>query len=105
MATKKTTKTTAARKAPAKAPAAKTETDAERGAKATAKSLIDQVKEDQVDVHLANPSEEEAMRREATSPAAVKKALAEGKKNPIEKWGDPDANPDEIGARRAMGGF
>lgn len=51
--------------------------------------------------HLATPGEEDAQRAAATKPAAVKQALKEGKKDPIAKFGDPDADPVETTARRA----
>jgi hypothetical protein len=70
-------------------------------AKETAKALIDQVDTAEEGTHLANADEETAMRRAAVSPAARKAALDAGKKDPLEKWGDPDATPDQ--ARRALG--
>ena len=51
--------------------------------------------------HLATPAEDEAQRRAATKPAAVKQAVKEGKKDPIAKFGDPDADPVETAVRRA----
>jgi hypothetical protein len=51
--------------------------------------------------HLATPEEEDKAREAATKPAAVKQALSEGKKDPIAKFGDPDADPVEIAVRRA----
>jgi hypothetical protein len=68
--------------------------------KNAAKALVDQVEtatEPQVTISTAE--QEAAMRKEATSPAAVKAALAAGKKNPIEKYGDPDAEPVTGAAR------
>jgi hypothetical protein len=53
--------------------------------------------------HLATPSEEQDMRKAATSDAARKAAIAAGKKDPLEKWGDPNAAPDSV-RRAAMGG-
>jgi hypothetical protein len=75
------------------------------GAKATAKTLVDQVQAEDDGVDLATASEEAKMRKAATSPAARKAALAAGKKDPLEKWGDPDANLAEIGGRRAAFGL
>jgi hypothetical protein len=43
------------------------------------------------------------MRKAATSDAARKAAIAAGKKDPLEKWGDPNAAPDSV-RRAAMGG-
>lgn len=73
------------------------------GAKATAKALVEQVKTEETHTHLANQTEEAKMRRAATSPAARKAALDAGKKDPLEKWGDPDAAPDAV-RRAAFGG-
>lgn len=50
--------------------------------------------------HLATPTEEAQMRKEATKSDAVKQALAEGKKDPIAKWGENNPN-QEIATRRA----
>lgn len=98
MAKRKTTvKPKAAADLAAKAPAARL-----TGAKATAKTLVDQVEAEGEGTHLASANEEDAMRKAATSPAARKAALDAGKKDPIEKWGDPDAKPDQ--ARRAAFG-
>lgn len=81
MAKRKTTvKPKAAADLAAKAPAARL-----TGAKATAKTLVDQVANEGEGTHLASANEEDA-----------------GKKDPIEKWGDPDAKPDQ--ARRAAFG-
>lgn len=71
-------------------------------AKATAKVLVDQVAAADEGVHLATADEEAEMRRAATSPAARKAALDAGKKDPLEKFGDPDAEPDQV--RRAVFG-
>jgi hypothetical protein len=49
---------------------------------------------------LATADAEKDMRREAISPKARKEALAAGKKDPLEKWGDPDQAPDPL--RRAV---
>jgi membrane protease subunit (stomatin/prohibitin family) len=73
------------------------------GAKATAKTLVDAVEAADEGTHLANADEEAAMRRAATSPAARKAALEAGKKDPLEKFGDPDAEPDQV--RRAVFGL
>lgn len=73
------------------------------GAKSTAKVLVDQVAAADDGVHLATADEELAMRREATSPAARKAALEAGKKDPLEKFGDPDVAPDQV--RRAAFGL
>lgn len=54
--------------------------------------------------HLATPAEETAQRKEATKPVAVKEAIKDGKKDPIAKFGDPDADPVETAARRAVFG-
>jgi hypothetical protein len=53
---------------------------------------------------LATPEQETAMREAATKPAAVKEAAKTGKKDPIAKFGDPDADPVEMTARRAVFG-
>lgn len=72
-------------------------------AKDTAKSLVDQVETADEGTHLASVDEETKMRRAATSPAARKAALEAGKKDPLEKFGDPDAAPDQV--RRAVFGL
>lgn len=98
---KKTRATTVKPKAAADL-AAKAQKTQLTGARATAKALVDQVASEDTHTHLASADEETAMRKAATSPAARKAALDAGKKDPIEKWGDPDATPDQ--ARRAAFG-
>lgn len=78
------------------------ETQRASNAKETAKALIDQVETADEGTHLASANEEDAMRKAATSPSVRKAALDAGKKDPIEKWGDPDATPDQV--RRAAFG-
>jgi membrane protease subunit (stomatin/prohibitin family) len=73
------------------------------GAKATAKTLVDAVQTADEGTHIASADEEAAMRKAATSPAARKAALEAGKKDPLEKFGDPDAEPDQV--RRAVFGL
>jgi hypothetical protein len=55
-------------------------------------------------VDLATPAEEAAMRKDATSPAARKAALAAGKKDPLEKWGPNNPNTGLETQRRAVFG-
>lgn len=50
--------------------------------------------------HLATPAEADKMRKDATKPAA-KEAAKTGAKDPIAKFGDPDADPAEMATRRA----
>jgi len=57
---------------------------------------------------IASADAEEAMRKEATSPKAVKEAIEAGKKDPIQKWGDPKLSDEDAAAgavrRSAFGG-
>lgn len=73
-----------------------TKTDA-----ASAKPSVDRTEPEGEHVDLMTPAEETKMREQATKPAAVKAALAEGKKDPIAKFGDPDADQADGAARRA----
>lgn len=92
----KETKTTAK----AANPAVRSATDASASAKrASTGTNTAEPQGDHVD--LMTPAEEDKMREQATKPAAVKKALAEGKKDPIEKFGDPDADQVHTAIRRA----
>lgn len=106
MATKKTTtvkpKSAADLAAKVTAGTEARETQRASTAKETAKALIDQVDTAAEGTHLANADEEAAMRRAAIAPAARKAALDAGKKDPLEKYGDPDVAPDQA-RRTAIG--
>src|SRR5690242_7007097 len=99
--TKSTTKAATDKVNASKANVSRSTSDAP--AKAAAKALVDAVQTEDTHTELATPSDEAKMRKAATSPSAVKAALEAGKKDPIEKWGDPDAKPDMV-RRAAMGG-
>lgn len=79
-----------------------------RAVKNAAKALVDQVETTTERANrggLATPEQEAAMRKEALSASARKEALAAGKKDPIEKFGDPDIDPDTTSGRRAAFGL
>lgn len=69
--------------------------------KTTTAAKRDNAEPEGENVDLMTPAEEDKMRAAATKPAAVKAALAEGKKDPIEKFGDPDADQVHTAIRRA----
>lgn len=88
----------------AKKPTSKTTTRAAAPRKAATTTRAQRAEPEGEHTHLATPAEEDAAREAATKPAAVKKALADGKKDPIAKFGDPDADPVATAARRAAFG-
>jgi hypothetical protein len=94
MADKKATPKKAAAAKPAPAATATTKKEP------IAVKLVDEPAGDHT--RLATPTDEEKMRRDAAKPSVRKAALDAGKKDPLEKWGDPDAKPDQV--RRATAG-
>lgn len=56
------------------------------------------------DTHLMSADEETKMRETAVKPAAIKEGTKKGAKDPIAKYGDPDADPAETAVRRAVFG-
>jgi hypothetical protein len=72
-------------------------------AKANSDTTVSRTEPEGAHTDLATPNEEAKMRKAATSDAARKAALDAGKKDPLEKWGDPAAAPDSV-RRAAFGG-
>jgi hypothetical protein len=89
-----------------KASTSKAATTASRSSATTTRAAPAQPEGEHTD--LATPQEADKMKADALKPAARKAAIADGKKDPLAKYGPPDAHPDTdpaaTAARRAAFG-